>query len=306
MTWKKRSTNGTTVPAKGITVPQSVYLHLQGAFARDWARMCVDMDHGSRHFHPGDPFIDVLRWLWRGVKHDEASGPAPAPVSGESFACTLLADLFVTVNGILEEQEPPAAPMTIEEMITGLRVAGLDGYLGPDGYRRICAMIREDIPGMTGYTAEGRLASEMVPRQEPLAGTWDAQAVVTYSGRPRDDWEGVQNPYGEVTITEPGDVRRVYTHYPPHPDDPDHRELIWGYMGSSPLATGALILNDALGYGTPGTIDEAGVMPGGSPTPILQAFTEDVVAKFPQQETWQLTRAAVLDWAETWRASNDS
>jgi len=168
----------------GIAVPWSVYRHLQGAFARDWARLCVDMDHGGRIFHPGDPFIDVVRWLWRGVKDGEMGGPAPAPVSGESFACTLLADFFVTVNGLLEEQEPAVAPMTIEEMITGLRVAGLDGYLGPDGYRRICAMIREDIPGMAGYTAEGRRASEMVPRQEPPAGTWDAQAPVTYSGKP--------------------------------------------------------------------------------------------------------------------------
>ena len=39
---------------------------------------------------------------------------------------------------------------------------------------------------------------------------------------------------------------------------------------------------------------------------MLLAFTEDVVAKFPQQAGWQLTRAAVLEWAETWRASNDS
>jgi len=37
---------------------------------------------------------------------------------------------------------------------------------------------------------------------------------------------------------------------PQHPDDPDHRELTRGYVGSGPLATGALILNDALGSGT--------------------------------------------------------
>ena len=187
-------------------------------------------------------------------------GPAPAPVSGESFACTLLADFFAAVNRILKDQEPTVAPMTIEEMITGLQAAGLDRYLGADGYRRLCAMIREDIPGMSGYTAEGRVASEMVPRQEPPAGTWDAGVPVTYSGKPRQGGED-----SEVIITEPGEVRRVFTHYPPHPDDPDHRELTWGYMGSGPAATGALILNDALGSGTPGTIDEAGVMPGGIP-----------------------------------------
>ena len=33
MIWKKRSTDGITVPANGITVPRSVYRHLQGAFA---------------------------------------------------------------------------------------------------------------------------------------------------------------------------------------------------------------------------------------------------------------------------------
>jgi len=145
------------------------------------------------------------------------------------------------------------------------------------------------------------MPSEMVPRQEPPAGTWDAGVPVTYSGEPQRGGED-----SEVIITEPGDVRRVFTHYPPHPDDPDHRELTWGYMGSGPVATGALILNDALGSGTPGTIDEAGVMPGGIPSPMLRAFVKDVVAKFPQQAGWQLTRAAVLEWAETWRASNDS
>jgi hypothetical protein len=283
----------------GIAVPWSLYQHLQGAFAQAWARMCVDMDDGNRIFHPGDPFINVLRWLCRGIKDGETDGPAPAPVSGESFACGLLADFFVTVNGILEDQEPPAAPMTIEEMITGLRVAGLDHYLGPDGWQRICAMIREDIPERTGYTAEGRIASEMVPRQEPPAGTWGAQVPVTYSGKPGDE-------DSQVTITEPGDVRRVFTHYPEHPDDPDHRELTWGYTGSGPLATGALILNDALGFGTPGTIDKAGVMPGGIPSPMLRAFMKDVVAEFPQQAGWQLTRAAVLEWVDAWRASNYS
>jgi len=153
---KKRSAND----AAGIIVPWSVYRQLQAGFTSAWARMCVDMDDGSRIFHPGDPFIDVLRWLWRGIKDDEMSGPAPAPAGGESFARGLLTDFFAAVNGILEEQEPPATPMTIEEMITGLRVAGLDHYIGPDGYQRLCAMIREDIPALTGYTAEGRIASE--------------------------------------------------------------------------------------------------------------------------------------------------
>jgi len=37
---------------------------------------------------------------------------------------------------------------------------------------------------------------------------------------------------------------------------------------------------------------------------MLHAFTDDVVAKFPQQGDWQLTRAAVLEWVEAWRASN--
>jgi len=282
----------------GIAVPWNVYKRMQGAFARDWARMCVDMDHGSRIFHPGDPFIDVLRWLWRGIKDDEMDGPAPAPGHGESFACTLLADFFGAVNGILEEQA--AAPMTIEEMITGLAVAGLPGYTGPDEYQRICVMIREDIPGMTGYTAEGRVASEMVPPQEPPAGAWDAQVPVTYSGKPQRDREN------EVTITEPGEVRRVFTHYPLHPDDPDYRALTWGYAGGGPAATGALILNDALGFGTPGTIDEAGVMPGGVPSPMLRAFIKDVVAKFPKQAGWHLTRSAVLEWVSKWRADNDA
>ena len=52
-----------------------------------------------------------------------------------------------------------------------------------------------------------------------------------------------------MTITEPGDSWRTFTHYPEHPDDPDHRGLTWGYAGNGPLATGALILNNALGLG---------------------------------------------------------
>ena len=223
--------------------------------------------------------------------------------------CTLLADHFAAVNAILAEQEPPAAPMTIDEMITGLRVAGLESYAGPAEYQRICAMIREDVPAMTGYTAEGEPADLMVPRQEPPAGKWDASVPVTYSGEPREDQEDVGNPLGQVTIIEPGDSRRTFTHYPEHPDDPDHRELTWGYVGSGPLATGALILNDALGFGTPGTMDDAGVMPGGAPSPMLLAFTEDIVAKFPNQPgraSWQLNRSAVLEWVSKWRAENDA
>jgi len=131
----------------GIAVPWSLYQHLQGAFAQAWARMCVDMDDGNRIFHPGDPFINVLRWLCRGIKDGETDGPAPAPVSGESFACGLLADFFVTVNGILEDQEPPAAPMTIEEMIN--RPAGR----GPGSLPRprwVAADLRDDPRGHSG------------------------------------------------------------------------------------------------------------------------------------------------------------
>jgi hypothetical protein len=175
----------------------------------------------------------------------------------------------------------------------------LGGYVGPAEYQRICAMIREDIQAMTGYTAEGKLAHLMVPRQESPAGKWDASVPVTYSGKPRKGQEDVEKPFGQVTITEPGDSRRTFTHYPEHPDDRDRRDLTWGYIGNGPLATGALILNDALGFGIPGSIDHAGVMPGGGPSPMLVAFTKDIVAKFPSQPgqaSWQLSRSAVLCW----------
>lgn len=206
-------------------MPQNVYGHLQAGFVENNARSCVQFEN-NRIFHPGDAFIDLLRWLWGGID---------SPLtSGESLACTLLADHFAAVNAILAEQEPPAAPMTIDEMITGLRVAGLGKYAGPAEYERICAMIREDIPGMTGYTAEGKLARLMVPRQEPPAGKWDASAPVTYSGKPQEDQDDAANPFGQVTITEPGDSRRIFTHYPEHPGDPDHRALTWGYMAAAP------------------------------------------------------------------------
>jgi hypothetical protein len=130
-----------------------------------------------------------------------------------------------------------------------------------------------------------------------------------YNGKPREDQDDADSWLGQVTITEPGDSRRIFTHYPEHPDDPDHRALTWGYVGSGPMATGALILNDALGFGTPGTIDHAGVMPGGAPSPMLLAFTKEIVAKLPRQPdraSWQLSRSAVLEWVSRWRAENDA
>jgi hypothetical protein len=132
---------------------------------------------------------------------------------------------------------------------------------------------------------------------------------VTYSGEPREDPDDGETGLGQVTITEPGDSRRIFTHYPEHPDDPDHRALTWGYLGSGPLGTGALILNDALGFGTPGSLDDAGVMPGGAPSPMLLAFTTEIVANFPRQPggaSWQLSRSAVLEWVSRWRAENDA
>lgn len=283
-----------------IAVPQDVYRRLQAGYAASNARMCVEYER-NRIFHPGDAFIDVLRWLWGGID---------SPLtSEESLACSLLADHFAAVNAILAEQEPPAAPMTIDEMITGLRVAGLEGYAGAAEYQRICAMIREDVPATTGYTAEGKLAHLEVPRQETPAGKWDPSVSVTYSGELREDPDDGETGLGQVTITEPGDSRRIFTHYPEHPDDPDHRALTWGYPGSGPLATGALILNDALGFGTPGTLDHAGVMPGGAPSPMLLAFTTEIVANFPRERgraRWTLSRSAVLEWVSRWRAENDT
>ena len=75
------------------------------------------------------------------------------------------------------------------------------------------------------------------------------------------------------------------------------------------MATGALTLNDALGLGTPGSIDRAGVMPGKAPSDMLVPFTEDIVAKFPDQPgraSWQFSRSAVLEWVSRWRAENDA
>ena len=128
-----------------IAVPQNVYLNLQAGFAESNARMCVEFEDNGI-FLPGDAFIDVLRWLWGGIE----GVPVPVTaISGESLACRLLADHFAAVNAILAEQEPPAAPMTIDEMIVGLGVAGLGGYVGPAEYQRICMMIREGVLALT-------------------------------------------------------------------------------------------------------------------------------------------------------------
>ena len=56
-------------------------------------------------------------------------------------------------------------------------------------------------------------------------------------------------------------------------------------------------------------MDDAGVMPGGAPSRMLVAFTQDIVAKFPSQPgqaSWQLSRSAVLEWVSKWRADNDA
>jgi hypothetical protein len=42
---------------------------------------------------------------------------------------------------------------------------------------------------------------------------------------------------------------------------------------------------------------------------MLLAFTEDIVAKFPNQPSrasWQLSRSVVLEWVSRWRAKNDA
>ena len=272
-----------------IAVPQDVYRQLQAGYAASNARMCVEFD-SNRIFHPGDKFIDVLRWLWGGID---------SPLTHQERVLRARSWLTTSPPSTPSSQSRslPAAPMTIDEMITGLRAAGLEGYAGPAEYQRICAMIREDVPAMTGYTAKGKLAHLEVPLQEPPAGKWDASVPVTYSGEPREDPDDGETGLGQVTITEPGDSRRIFTHYPEHPDDPDHRALTWGYLGSGPLATGALILNDALGFGTPGSLDDAGVMPGGAPSPMLLAFTGRSWRISPDSQAGQAgSSAAVPCW----------
>jgi hypothetical protein len=166
--WEKWRTNEKSMHE--IAVPQNVYRHLQAGFAANNARMCVnfaDLEH--RIFHPGDAFVDVIKWLWGGIQGGEVTGDVPLPremeespefrmlagvkgtaVSGEALAFTLLVDHFCAVNGFLAELDPAPRPMGIEEMITGLRLAGLQKYLGPREWERICLMIRDDVPGQAG------------------------------------------------------------------------------------------------------------------------------------------------------------
>jgi len=59
--------------ASDIAVPQNVYRHLQAEFAESNARKCVEYER-NRIFHPGDAFIDVLRWLWGGIDSPLRSG----------------------------------------------------------------------------------------------------------------------------------------------------------------------------------------------------------------------------------------
>lgn len=144
-----------------IVVPVNVYRHLQAGFAANNARMCAEFER-NRIFHPGDAFIDVLRWLWGGIEGGVITGDVPegTAISGEALAYTLLVDHFASVNGYLADLEPPAAPMTVEEMISGLTVAGLGKYLGPREYQRVCMMIRDDVPEMAGLGDDGRPADE--------------------------------------------------------------------------------------------------------------------------------------------------
>ena len=227
--------SGKTAPA--IAVPVHRYQQLQEAFVVTTARHCAERAGSSRQpriFNPDDMFIDLIRWLW-----GELDDGMPVPqAQGEGLVIMALADHFHTVNAILAEEDSSETEddddeaarwgaMSLDDMLTGLAVAGLRGYLGQAGWDRLCAQARELIPAWTGLTAEGKPAHLMVPRQEPPAGKWDASADVTYSGRAREGWEDEENPLGQVTITEPGDVTRTFTHYPEHPDDPDHRELTW-------------------------------------------------------------------------------
>jgi hypothetical protein len=158
-----------------IAVPQNVYRHLQAGFAINNARRCVEFTNlEHRIFHPGDAFVDVIKWLWGGIQGGEVGGDVPVPrdmeespefrmlvgvkgtaVSGEALAFTLLVDHFCAVNGFLAELEPAPRPMSIEEMIAGLRVAGLQEYLEPREWERICVMIRDDVPGQAGLEEDG-------------------------------------------------------------------------------------------------------------------------------------------------------
>ena len=134
-----------------VAVPQGVYRHLQGGFADNNARMsarCADLEH--RIFHPGDAFVNVIKWLWGGIQGGEVSGDVPGALSGEALAFQLLVDHFCAVNDFLAERDPAPQPMSIEEMITGLSVAGLQEYLGPREWERICVMIRDDVPELAG------------------------------------------------------------------------------------------------------------------------------------------------------------
>ncbi len=135
-----------------VAVPQGVYRHLQYGFVASNARWCAEnrTNLKLRVFHPGEPFINVLKWLWGGIQGGEVSGDAPGALSGEALAFQLLVDHFSAVNDFLAELDPAPQPMSIEEMITGLSVAGLQEYLGPREWERICVMIRDDVPELAG------------------------------------------------------------------------------------------------------------------------------------------------------------
>jgi hypothetical protein len=66
--------------ASDIAVPQNVYRHSQAGFAESNAQRCVEYE-GNRIFHPGDAFIDVLRWLWGGIEGGEMR---VTPIDGPS------------------------------------------------------------------------------------------------------------------------------------------------------------------------------------------------------------------------------
>ena len=138
---------------KEVAVPQGVYRHLQGGFAINNARMSVKSGTNlvdRRIFHPGDAFVNVIKWLWGGIQGGEVSGDVPGALSGEALAFQLLVDHFCAVNDFLAERDPAPQPMSIEEMITGLSVAGLQEFLGPREWERICVVIRDDVPELVG------------------------------------------------------------------------------------------------------------------------------------------------------------
>lgn len=102
-----------------ITLPRNVYRHLVAAFAAhsaEWITRMITKNPPHRDaMHPGDPFGTVLAWIWE---------------DDPDQAMVFLADVMTMLRDHNPVEVSP--PVTLDELLSGLRLALPNGFTGYD------------------------------------------------------------------------------------------------------------------------------------------------------------------------------